>query len=110
MVSGTRSLTLALAEVANAIWKHYAVYSSVSGEEAKMMFRALRETGEEVAYEALEGYLSRAQEMAVKENNKDTTHDSLYMAQVERYGGLITGDMKQRKAAEKMKIKVSFVE
>jgi len=43
LVSGTRSLTLALAEVADAIWRHYAVYSSVSGEEAEIMFRALRE-------------------------------------------------------------------
>ena len=62
-----------------------------------------------MVYEALKGYLSRAQEIAMKEY-KDTTHDSLYIAQAERYGGLITGDMKQRKAAEKMKINVNFVE
>jgi len=52
--------------------------------------------------------LSRAQEIAMKENI--TIYDSLYIAQAERYGGLITGDMKQRKAAEKMKINVNFVE
>ncbi len=108
LASGTCSLTLALAEVANDIWKHYAVYSSISSREAKIMFRALKETREVVVYEALEDYLSRAQEIAMKENI--TIYDSLYIAQAEKYKGLLTSDKKQRKVAEKMNINVKFVE
>ena len=108
LASGACSLTLALAEVANAIFKHYAVYSSISAEEARIMFKALEVTQEVVVYETLEDYLIRAREIAMKE--KITIYDSLYIAQAEKYKGLLTSDKEQRKAAEKMNIDVKFVE
>jgi len=36
------SLTLALAEVSNAVWKHHALHKEISLEDAKKVFKALK--------------------------------------------------------------------
>lgn len=108
LAAGTCSLTLALAEVSNAIWKHQAVYSAISVEEAEIMFRALNETMEVVIYEPIGNYVGRAQKIAIEE--KITIYDALYIAQAEKYGGILTSDGKQKDSAEKIGIKVEFVD
>ncbi len=108
LADGTCSLTLALAEVSNAIWKHQVVYSAISVEEAEIMFKALNETVEVIIYEPLENYVSRAQKIAIEE--KITIYDALYIAQAERYGKILTSDVKQKDSAEKRGIEVEFVD
>jgi predicted nucleic acid-binding protein len=72
------------------------------------MFKALNETVEVVIYEPIENYVSRAQKIAIEE--KITIYDALYIAQAEKYGGILTSDGKQRDSAEKRGIKVEFVD
>lgn len=102
------SLTLALAEVSNAIWKHCIVYSVVSSEEIEIMFKALNETVEVITYEPLENYMSRAQKIAIEESI--TLYDALYIAQAEKYSRILTSDRKQKNSAEKRGIKVEFID
>jgi predicted nucleic acid-binding protein len=108
LAAETCSLTLALAEVSNAIWKHCIIYSAVSVEEAEIMFKALNETVEVITYEPLENYISRAQKIAIEESI--TLYDALYMAQAEKYGRILTSDGKQKNSAEKRGIKVEFID
>ena len=106
LADGTCSLTLALAEVSNAIWKHL-MRSAISTEEADIMFKALNETLDVIVYEPLENYINRAQEIAIDE--KITIYDALYLAQAERQDGILTSDRRQKESAEKRGIKVEFV-
>ncbi len=108
LASETCSLSLALAEVSNAIWKHCIIYSVVSTEEAEIMFKALNETVEVITYEPLENYMSRAQKIAIEESI--TLYDALYIAQAEKYGRILTSDGKQKNSAEKIGIKVEFID
>ncbi|AAL81476.1 PIN domain-containing protein [Pyrococcus furiosus DSM 3638] len=103
------SLTLALAEVSNAIWKHYVLYKAISIEEAKLMYEALKRLEEDViTFEPLENYLWDAMNIAISWGIP--IYDALYLAQAKKYGKLLTSDKEQWKIAKKLGIKVEYVE
>lgn len=103
------SLTLALAEVSNAVWKHHVLYKIISKEEAEIMIEALKKLKEDVViFEPFEDYLKDAMEIAVSE--KIPVYDALYLAQAKKYGSLLTSDEKQWEIAKKLEIKAEYVE
>jgi len=103
------SNTLALAEVSNTIWKHQILHEAVSRKEAEVMFSALKRLREDVVlFEPFEKYLEYAFEISM--NLKITFYDAIYLAQAKKHGELLTSDEKQRRAAEKMGVKVKYVE
>ena len=102
------SLTLALAEVSNAIWKHYVLYKEISDEDAKTMFNALKKLKDVVIFEPFENYLEDAVRISIEE--KITIYDALYLAQAKKIGSLLTSDEKQWKIAKKIGIDAEFIE
>jgi len=102
------SLTLALAEISNAIWKHCMLYKKVSHVEAKTMFDALKKLRDVVVFEPLEKYLDDAVEISMKKGV--TVYDALYLAQAKAFGCLLTSDEKQWEIANKMGIQSEFIE
>ncbi|ASI98380.1 type II toxin-antitoxin system VapC family toxin [Thermococcus celer] len=103
------SLTLALAEVSNAIWKHHVLYRRISKKEVEVMFEAVKKLREDVViFEPFEGYLGDAAKIAI--DWRIPVYDALYLAQAKKYGGLLTSDEEQWKIAKKLGIKVEYVE
>ena len=102
------SLTLALAEVSNAIWKHHVLYKEISDEDAKTMFNALKKLKDVVIFEPFEKYLEDAMKISIEE--KITIYDALYLAQARKFSSLLTSDEKQWKVAKKMGINAEFIE
>ncbi|RLI89530.1 MAG: PIN domain nuclease [Archaeoglobales archaeon] len=102
------SLTLALAEVSSAIWKHCLLYKKASYEEAKTMFNALKKLGDVVIFEPFEKYLEDAMEISIEEGI--TVYDALYLAQAKVFGCLLTSDEKQWEIANKTGIQSEFIE
>lgn len=103
------SITLALAEVSNAIWKHHVLYRSISHEEAEIMFKTLEMIKEDVViFEPFENYLSDAVKIAVEKSVP--IYDALYLAQAKKYGSLLTSDEKQLEVAKKIGIDAEYVE
>lgn len=109
LVAEPRSLDLALAEVANAIWKHQVIYRKISSREASLLNEALRKLGADVmVLESFVGYLRGATEIAVKE--KLTIYDALYLVQAQKYGQFVTSDEPQRKIAVKLGLDVMYID
>ena len=105
----TFSLTLALAEVSNAIWKHCVLYKKISIKEAKTMFSILEILENDVIiFEPLKDYLKDALNLSIEE--RITVYDSLYIVQAEKYGEFLTSDEKQWSIAEKRGIKAKYIE
>ena len=102
------SLTLALSEVSNAIWKHHVIYNEISCEDAKTMLRALKRLKDVIIFEQFENYLEEALDISIR--GRITVYDSLYIAQAKRAGCLLTSDDKQRNVAKEVGIDVIFVE
>ncbi|MCD6325705.1 type II toxin-antitoxin system VapC family toxin [Candidatus Bathyarchaeota archaeon] len=103
------SNTLALAEVSNSIWKHQILHEAVSREVAELMFSALKKLWEDVIlFEPFEKYLEDAFEISMK--TKITFYDAVYLAQAKTHGELLTSDEKQRRAAEKIGVKVKYID
>ena len=102
------SLTLALAEVSNAIWKHCVLYKKVSYEDAKTMFDALKKLRDVVTFEPFEKYLEDAMKISMEE--RITIYDALYIAQAKKFGCLLTSDDKQWKIANKLGVRSEFIE
>jgi len=102
------SLTLTLAEVSNAIWKHHVLYKEISDEDAKTMFTALKKLKDVVIFEPFENYLKEAMKISIEE--EITIYDALYLAQAKKFRCLLTSDEKQWKVAKKMGINVEFME
>jgi len=102
------SLDLALAEVANAIWKHHIIHKKVNLENALLMFKVLDTIKEVVTFESLLIYLKDAQKISIEE--RISIYDSLYITQSKKYHKLLTSDKKQHKIAEKIGIEVIFVD
>ena len=102
------SLTLALSEVSNAIWKHHVIYNKILCEDAKTMLRALRRLKDVIIFEQFENYLEEALDISIR--GRITVYDSLYIAQAERVGCLLTSDDKQRNVAKEVGIDATFVE
>jgi predicted nucleic acid-binding protein len=109
LVAEPRSLDLALAEVANAIWKHQVIYRKISSREASLLHEALQKLGADVlVLESFVGYLRGATEIAVEE--KLTIYDALYLVQAQKYGNFVTSDAPQRKIAMKLELDVVYIE
>ena len=102
------SLTLALAEISNAIWKHCVLYRKVSHEEAKIMFDALKKLRDVVVFEPFEKYLDDAIEISMEEGI--TVYDALYLVQAKVFGSLLTSDKRQWEIANEMGIQSEFIE
>ena len=102
------SLSLALAEVSNAIWKHSVLYGEVSKKQANKMFKALEKLRDVVIFEPFEKYLGNAVKIAM--DKKITVYDALYIAQARDMGKLITSDDRQKRVAEELGIDVIFIE
>ncbi len=103
------SLDLALAEVANAIWKHQVIYHNISGREATVFYEALQKLGADVlVLESCAGYLRGATALAGEEEL--TIYDALYLVQAQTYGHLVTSDGLQRTIAVKLELDVVFIE
>jgi len=108
LLNEPHSLTLALAEISNAIWKHRMLYKRVSHEEVKTMFDALKKLKDVVIFEPLEKYLDDAVEISMKKGV--TVYDALYLAQAKAFGCLLTSDEKQWEIANRMGIQSEFIE
>lgn len=103
------SLDLALAEVANAIWKHQVIYGRISAREASLFYEALRKLGADVlVLEPFAGYLTAAIELGIKE--KLSIYDALYLVQAQKYGSIVTSDEPQRTIAVNLGLEVVFIE
>ena len=101
------SLDYALAEVSNALWKHYVLYGEISQEEFKKRSKVIDALPNVVVFESGIQYLEKSREIAV--NHKITIYDALYVAQAIRYGTLATSDEKQGRVAERVGIEVLYV-
>ncbi len=102
------SLNLALVEISNAIWKHYALYHKFTEEEAILAFEAVKLLNDVVIFEPFENYLGDA--MKISNKYKISIYDALYISQAHKYRKIITSDKLQRDVASKMKIMVEYVE
>ncbi|MFA4662827.1 type II toxin-antitoxin system VapC family toxin [Pyrococcus kukulkanii] len=104
------SLTLALAEVSNAIWKHHTLYKRISRKEVEIMFTALKKLREDVViFEPFETYLGMAMDISTSE--RIPIYDALYLAQAKRYGVLLlTSDERQWEVALKLGVKARYIE
>ena len=103
------SNTLALAEVSNSIWKHRILHGAASRKETELMFSALKKLREDIIFfESFEKYLEDAFEISM--NLGITFYDAVYLAQAKKHGELLTSDEKQWKAAEKIGVKVKYID
>ena len=102
------SLNLALAEISNAVWKHYTLHKKISRKAAKTVFDAIRILKDVVFFEPLENYLEEAMKISIEQ--KIPIYDSLYISQAINYGKIITSDKLQAKIANEMDIKVKYIE
>ncbi|MCD6448609.1 MAG: type II toxin-antitoxin system VapC family toxin [Thermoplasmata archaeon] len=102
------SLNLALVEISNAVWKHYALHKKISWKTAKTIFEAIKILKDVVFFEPIERYLEEAMKISVE--RKIPIYDSLYISQAIDYGKIITSDKLQAKIANRMGIKVEYVE
>lgn len=102
------SLNLALAEISNAVWKYHALHKKISRKEAKTIFEAIKILKDVVFFEPMKKYLEEAMKISIE--RKIPIYDSLYISQAINYGKIITSDKLQAKIANKMDIKVEYVE
>lgn len=103
------SLTLAIAEVSNAIWKHHVLYSRLSDEEARLAFVILKKLCTDVIQvEEFQKHVDDAMKIAISENI--TIYDALYLVQANSHGELISSDKKQSEIAKKIGIHSIFIE
>ena len=98
-----------LKEAANTLWKHCIRRRVIDEDTTLKLYQALLEltsTGA-IILEPETEYLQAALEIALK--HEITLYDSLYIAQAQRRGELLTSDKKQAEIAEKLKIKVHLI-
>jgi len=86
------SLTLVMAKVSNAIWKHYVLYEVISSEGAETIFNALKKLKDVVVFEHFEKHLDDAIKISLEK--KISVYDALYLAQAKVFGSLLTSDEK----------------
>ena len=108
LLGEAHSLTLALSEVSNAIWKHHAIYNEITCEDAKTMLKALKRLKDVIVFEQFENYLEEALDISIRK--RVTVYDSLYIAQAKKIGCLLTSDNKQWKVAREIGVNTMFVE
>jgi predicted nucleic acid-binding protein len=108
LAGDSRSLDLARAETANAVWKHQVLYRRIDPEQSARMIDAIRMMDDVISFEPSAAYLNRAFGIAVLAGI--TVYDSLYIACAESDTPLITSDRDQAGAAEKLGIGAKFIE
>ncbi len=103
------SIDHVLKEVGNAVWKHYYLSKKIGLDDALELYQAflkLIET-EVIIVEPEIEYIQKALEIALRYGI--TLYDSLYLAQAEKHGELLTSDRKQAKIAGELGIKVHII-
>ena len=103
------SIDHVLKEVGNAIWKHCILKGIINKSTAIKLYQSLLKLMEAkvIILEPEKIYLQKALQIAL--NQGITFYDSLYLAQAQKYGELLTSDEKQAKIAVKLGIKVYFI-
>ena len=103
------SIDHVLKEVGNAIWKHCILKGIINKSTAIKLYQSLLKLMEAkvIILEPEKIYLQKALQIAL--NQGITFYDSLYLAQAQKYGELLTSDEKQAKIAVKLGIKIYFI-
>jgi len=103
------SIDHVLKEVGNAIWKHCILKGIINKSTAIKLYQSLLKLMEAkvIILEPEKIYLQKALQIAL--NQGITFYDSLYLAQAQKHGELLTSDEKQAKIAVKLGIKVYFI-
>jgi predicted nucleic acid-binding protein len=102
------AVDLIVKEVSNVLWKDYYVRKSVDKDTVFELYRLMKFLlGVNILLENEEKYLDDAFEIAILTGV--SIYDSLYIAQAKKNKlPLITLDMKQKEAAEKVGVKVIY--
>jgi predicted nucleic acid-binding protein len=102
------SVDLIVKEVRNVLWKDYYVRRSIDKDTVLELYRLMKSLlGVNILLENEEKYLDDAFEIAIL--MKVSIYDALYIAQAKKNKlPLITLDMKQKDAAEKIGVKVIY--
>jgi predicted nucleic acid-binding protein len=102
------AVDLIVKEVSNVLWKDYYVRKSVDKDTVFELYRLMKSLlGVNILLENEEKYLDDAFEIAILTGV--SIYDSLYIAQAKKNKlPLITLDMKQKEAAEKVGVKVIY--
>jgi predicted nucleic acid-binding protein len=102
------SVDLIVKEVSNVLWKDYYVRKSVDKNTVFELYRLMKSLlGVNILLEDEEKYLDDAFEIATLTGV--SIYDALYIAQAKKNKlPLITLDMKQKEAAEKVGVKVIY--
>jgi len=96
-------------EVSNAIWKHHFLRRLVTLEDALKLYHGLNKlinTGV-IMIEHEGKYLESAMKIALRHGI--TVYDSLYIAQAQKLGEILTSDESQAKIASKLGVKVYLI-
>ena len=102
------SVDLVVKEVSNVLWKDLYIRKSVDKDTVFELYRLMKSLlGVNILLENEEKYLDDAFEIAILTGV--SIYDSLYIAQAKKNKlPLITLDMKQKEAAEKVGVKVIY--
>jgi predicted nucleic acid-binding protein len=102
------AVDLIVKEVSNVLWKDYYVRKSVDKGTVFELYRLMKSLlGVNILLENEEKYLDDAFEIAILTGV--SIYDSLYIAQAKKNKlPLVTLDMKQKEAAEKVGVKVIY--
>ena len=98
-----------LKEVGNAIWKYCFLKKIISQSYALKLYNALVKLiqTEVIVLEPEINYIKEALELAL--THGITLYDSLYLAQAQKYGEILTSDTKQAEIAIKLGIRVHLI-
>jgi len=98
-----------LKEAGNAVWKHSYLKGIITREEAIKLYQALLRLIEAgvIVLEPEASYTQAALRIALQQGI--TFYDSLYLAQAQKHGELLTSDERQAEAAAKLKIKTHLI-
>lgn len=99
-----------LKECSNTIWRHCYIRKLIDSVTALDLLRKLIGIIEAkvIVVEAEATYLERALEISL--NSRLPVYDSLYIAQAEKYGELLTSDRRQAESARSLGVTVHLVE
>jgi len=104
------SIDYIVKEVGNALWKHCKLKEAIDEAKAIKLYQALLrliDTGV-IILEPEVSYVGTALRIALE--HEITLYDSLYIAQAQKHGELLTSDRRQAEVANKLGIKVYLVQ
>lgn len=111
-IKGTKplySVDHIMKEVGNAIWRHSYLRKIIKQDEALRLYHALLKLmeAEVIILEPEIKYVGTALQIALQQGI--TLYDSLYLAQAQRLGELLTSDEEQAEIASNLSIKVRLI-